>query len=380
MSTFTDTTRQMWDTRPPRIPADQGGNSHIAGVCEGIGVRYQIDPTIVRVIFVVSAFTLGGGIVAYLLAWLTMPRYGMTTSPAEALGRRKELLDPTERKERTTGWWLLIFFLIFFFTSTGLALPALALLLGAWWLLHAKEPAPPAGLIASPTTGFTRPTTPPMTGGIPFAQATDGSSAPQPPAQPTMERPVDLSGFTPAEGYDAPPGRTTPPSWDPLGTAPFAWDLPDPGPASEPRRRKARIWPWVLLGFGAALAIAVATFTLLINSFSAVQFDENPVGDQRWAPSTGQELQSSYDGGLGSTVVDLRNLAPLEEAETVEVSGGIGELNVHLPQNVPVQLDCSSGLGELDCREGAYNGDSEGGTLTLEVTGGIGRTIVHAGP
>lgn len=45
----TATLNQMWDTRPPRIPRNQGGNAMIAGVCEGIGVRYQIDPVLVRV-------------------------------------------------------------------------------------------------------------------------------------------------------------------------------------------------------------------------------------------------------------------------------------------------------------------------------------------
>ena len=29
---------------------------------------------------------------------------------------------------------------------------------------------------------------------------------------------------------DAPTPRTTPPDWDPLGVAPFAWDLPEPTP------------------------------------------------------------------------------------------------------------------------------------------------------
>lgn len=84
-TSFTGTVRQMWDTRPPRIPSEQGGNAKIAGVCEGIGVRYQIDPTLVRVLFVVSLFTLGGGLPAYLLAWLAMPRYGMSTAPAQAV-------------------------------------------------------------------------------------------------------------------------------------------------------------------------------------------------------------------------------------------------------------------------------------------------------
>ena len=33
--------------------------------------------------------------------------------------------------------------------------------------------------------------------------------------------------------------RTTPPAWDPLGVAPFAWDLPDPTPVVSERRCRA---------------------------------------------------------------------------------------------------------------------------------------------
>ncbi|AGF71614.1 hypothetical protein A605_03000 [Corynebacterium halotolerans YIM 70093 = DSM 44683] len=375
----------MWDTRPPRIPSDQGGNARIAGVCEGIGVRYQIDPTVVRVIFVVSAFTLGGGVAAYLLAWMMMPRYGMTTSPAEAVGRRKEPLDPTERRERGTGWWLLFFFLVFFVTSTGFALPAIALLLGGWWLLHAKEPAPPAGLIAVPTTtptGYPGQTDQVVSGGIPFAQAppprpAEQQAAPHTAAMPTMEQPVDLSGFAPAEGYPTPPGRTTPPTWDPLGTASFAWDLPDPGPAPQPKRKKARIWPWVLLGIGAVLAAFTTFLALFAGPLGTVHFDDDTVGDQRWAPVNGQELQPAYSGGVGSTDLDLSGLAPLNEERTVEVNGGIGSLDIQLPTGVPVELECVSGLGELDCRDGLYNEDAEGETLTLTVQGGVGQAAVH---
>ncbi|NMB23111.1 MAG: PspC domain-containing protein, partial [Corynebacterium sp.] len=46
----------MWATRPVRFPSSQGGNAKVAGVCEGIAIRYQIDPTLVRLAFVVFGF------------------------------------------------------------------------------------------------------------------------------------------------------------------------------------------------------------------------------------------------------------------------------------------------------------------------------------
>lgn len=46
----------------------------VAGVCGGIGEYLGIDPNVIRLIWVgVSIFTVGTGILAYLLAWLIVP-------------------------------------------------------------------------------------------------------------------------------------------------------------------------------------------------------------------------------------------------------------------------------------------------------------------
>lgn len=46
----------------------------ISGVCAGIGNYFNVDPTIVRVIFVILALP-GGlpGILPYLILWLVIP-------------------------------------------------------------------------------------------------------------------------------------------------------------------------------------------------------------------------------------------------------------------------------------------------------------------
>ena len=49
-------------------------NRMIAGVCGGIGEYLAIDPNVIRLIWVVvTVFTAGTGILAYLLAWLIIP-------------------------------------------------------------------------------------------------------------------------------------------------------------------------------------------------------------------------------------------------------------------------------------------------------------------
>jgi len=46
----------------------------IAGVCSGFAHYFDVDVTLVRIVWVILIFTPpGAGIVGYLLAWLIMP-------------------------------------------------------------------------------------------------------------------------------------------------------------------------------------------------------------------------------------------------------------------------------------------------------------------
>lgn len=45
----------------------------IFGVCGGIAEYFDIDPTVVRLIWVLLVFCLGTGVLAYLVASLIMP-------------------------------------------------------------------------------------------------------------------------------------------------------------------------------------------------------------------------------------------------------------------------------------------------------------------
>ncbi len=47
-------------------------NRKICGVCGGVGEYFNIDPTLVRVIWALFACT-GGGIVAYIICAIVMP-------------------------------------------------------------------------------------------------------------------------------------------------------------------------------------------------------------------------------------------------------------------------------------------------------------------
>jgi phage shock protein C len=45
----------------------------VGGVCGGIGNYFDLDPTVIRVAFVLLALILGGGLLIYLILWLIIP-------------------------------------------------------------------------------------------------------------------------------------------------------------------------------------------------------------------------------------------------------------------------------------------------------------------
>jgi phage shock protein C len=49
-------------------------NKKIGGVCGGIGEYFNIDPTLVRIVWFLSVLLHGFGLLAYFIAWLVMPR------------------------------------------------------------------------------------------------------------------------------------------------------------------------------------------------------------------------------------------------------------------------------------------------------------------
>jgi len=45
----------------------------IAGICAGLGDYFEMDPVIIRLIFLLALF-LGAGLIVYLIAWLIIPK------------------------------------------------------------------------------------------------------------------------------------------------------------------------------------------------------------------------------------------------------------------------------------------------------------------
>lgn len=45
----------------------------IAGVCAGLADYFDLDPTIIRVIWVLAFFCAGTGLLAYIILWIVLP-------------------------------------------------------------------------------------------------------------------------------------------------------------------------------------------------------------------------------------------------------------------------------------------------------------------
>jgi len=48
-------------------------NRMLGGVCGGIAEYFNIDPTIVRLIWAFAAIVWGSGILAYIIGWIVIP-------------------------------------------------------------------------------------------------------------------------------------------------------------------------------------------------------------------------------------------------------------------------------------------------------------------
>lgn len=387
------TLREMWHTRPARRRDDR----KVAGVAAAVARRYAIDPTLVRVAFVVAAFY-GVGLLVYLAGWLVLPR--------------------ADRPEQRHG-------------SARVVIAAVVVALVAGGPLFGGRPAGLVGLA--------------VVVGLLYAlhrsRAAQGHrDDPEAPAE--VGGPTDAARSAGADGDEA----RTPPSWDPLGAAPFAWDLPEPGAAPPPRPPRSPLVPVTigaallagaavlvlglvgLLPVGvtpvAATMLAVVGAGLVVGAFrhrgrglilAAVplalvlvgaagglprggppwmdrdgdRFDpatSHGIGEGTWTPVSAAAVAPLYQTATGSARLDLRGLPAGSPPVSTMVRSGTGSVSVLVPATADVTADCQSGTGEVDCL-GRGEGDvvdlgpdgPGGPVIELHAVGGTGNVEVRRG-
>lgn len=63
-------------TKYKRLYRASKKDSILGGVCAGIAQHFNVDPVLIRLIAIFVALIGGGGILAYLILWLVVPRRG----------------------------------------------------------------------------------------------------------------------------------------------------------------------------------------------------------------------------------------------------------------------------------------------------------------
>ncbi len=58
----------------PRKLYRSGKDKVFGGVCGGIGEYFGIDPTLIRIVWILFSFAGFFGILAYIIAWIIVPR------------------------------------------------------------------------------------------------------------------------------------------------------------------------------------------------------------------------------------------------------------------------------------------------------------------
>lgn len=401
--------RSLWRTRPVRTPDD----SRIAGVCGGFGRRYGVDPVLFRVAFVVAALWGGAGVFLYALMWLLLRSAGDEVSSGEAL-----LGKGRASGSKVTAVVLVVVVLLSAPTFGGsgetLLLGAgflmVAAMLAGWYGLHRRTPEPPAGWAE---VSAVRPS------------AARGPDASRGRAPATGAGPWRAPGASqePGSGPGAPFGPPVPPSWDPLGAAPFAWDLPEPGLAPapvEPTRPRSRLtkvtlglaliatavatglstlggFTWLDTTRIAAIALAVVAGGLLVGAVTrrgygllvvagplvgfvllalSVQVPTGgweTFGDERVEITSPAQLDTPVTHEVGTVTVDMRELE-LDRDRSYSITNEVGEVRVLLPDGLAVQADCRTEIGSVDCPDPPA--DTDGPILTLDITTEMGSVKV----
>ncbi|MGQ4617991.1 PspC domain-containing protein [Nocardia sp. R7R-8] len=235
--------------------------------------------------------------------------------------------------------------------------------------------------------------------------------------------------YGPAAAHPAIIGGPTPPSWDPLGVAPLAWDLPEPTPertvVTPPQQRpRSRLTPvvigsailaaagagaaaasgaeWMTPGRIAAVALAViglglvlgaflrrgygllvltaplAGFVLLASAVGPVEFDKD-LGDRTWAPASVADLARNYQLTMGTGTLDLRSVK-LTENRAVDIEVRMGEAHILLPADMTVRTRCTATMAEALCPEGISGPATPGApVLDLNVDVRVGNVEVQRG-
>ena len=353
----------------------------LGGVAGGLANYLGIDPTVVRIAFVVLALT-GVSVLLYIAGWILIPEHPVT-SP-------ETVHQPPRGADRQLAVAVGI-------GSLGLAIAVLsgswtllafALIVGGIWLLsertrQADPPTPdpwPAAAAAAPGSPDPTPHMSATQPAIPYVEP----PAPSPKRPQRITRGVlGLLALLVGLGIAAAAGDW----WDVDGSLFLGIGT-------------LIIGAGVILGavtdLGARGLIPLGLLALILLIPVAVIDDlvDDGVGTATFRPSSIEDLEDVYRHGIGDMTVDLSRLDLTGEDHDVRVELGIGELTVLVADEVGGTVVLTADAGELDVdlpgsgsdrivdgvsiESGSIVLGGEQGELDLEIDLGFGQAKVRS--
>ena len=109
-----------------------------------------------------------------------------------------------------------------------------------------------------------------------------------------------------------------------------------------------------------------------------------------YAPTTAAEVHDSYDMGAGELTLDLSDIDDVEglDGRELSVDGGIGDIEVVIPDGMDVSVDASTGVGAVSLfgeendgfdttQQKLFDGGDDVPDLSIIIDLGVGQVTVR---
>lgn len=377
---------------PRRLYRDPGGP--IGGVASGMAAYFEIDPVIVRLLWIVALLT-GVGFFAYLVSWLVIPKAKVWPPQGYA--------QSVTRDGRSTAM------------VSGLVIVALAALIGNG-VDGMGDLLLPAALI-----GFGLYLLNERSGRSDAAAPEAGDNPLPAPGESWYETEASAARAEPyvrdsASAVEAPPSVVTPTVLSLLAIAAgVCWALTAAG-LLQPSVVGLAAGGLVLVGLGLLASLwlgrapgltliglgltgvlvvgsAVEPWVARAREFQATNMANlnlehigDMAGDRRVDPQSLAELEPVYGLGMGELTVDLSELDFSGATRDLEIQVGMGRATVIVPSDVHVEIDGQVGLGKASALDLTSEGMGasvqtsdaalDAGTLRVKFAVGLGEGMV----
>jgi len=366
---------------PPRLLRRSRTDRVAAGVAGGLGEYFGLDPVLFRVLFAVSAFFGGAGVLGYVLAWAAIPDEGTQRASVDgwvaALRRRR---IPVWLVAAIAG--VILWCVAFSWWAPGPFFPVLVVVLLLVVLFGRRNPAPVPPAAPVPTAGSDDAAYP----SAPGSPAASTVSLEKDPAA-AGTQPTDATG----DGATTATAAATVPAAPDWVSSARQW-IDESKRASRERRRRAfpvriatllaLVITLIVLGIAdAASGIRLPVYFWCVGAIVAagllvgmvlrrtpwsmapllipalagmIAFGNSGaslhdgVGRKTWSPTSASELHSSYRLAFGDAVLDLRDLPSLDVPRSVDVTLAAGQVEIKLPPTLNATVYGNVRLGQIE--------------------------------